>query len=228
MRINRFLSQSGITSRRKAEELVRQGRIKVNLKTITDLATTVDPEKDTVAFDNEEIKLPTKKIYLMLNKPKGYVTTAKDTHGRPTVFDLLSDFPKKVGKECRLFSVGRLDMNSRGLLLLTNDGDWAHGLTHPRHKVEKTYEVVLNNEPKKEQLELFKNGVDLEDGKTQPARIKIMQGKKYAVIIKEGRKRQVRRMFEAINNKVTDLKRTQVGDYELGDLKEGEIKEIKV
>jgi 23S rRNA pseudouridine2605 synthase len=231
MRINRFLAQSGVDSRRKVEELIKQGKVKLNSEVIRDLATTVDPKKDTVTYDGKIIKLPEEKIYIMLNKPKGYVTTAVDTHDRPTVFDLLSGFNEKMrmeGKKVpRLFTVGRLDMNSRGLLLLTNDGDWAYKFTHPKHTINKTYKAALNGNPSDEQIDKLRHGVDIDGYITKPAEVKKIKANKFVITISEGKKRQVRLMFRSIGFQVKDLKRTIVGKYELGDLKSGEYKEVK-
>jgi len=231
MRINRFLAQSGIGSRRKVEEFILEGRVQLNSVVITDLSTKVDPRKDTVTFNGEIIKLPQEKIYIMLNKPKGYVTTAEDTHGRPTVFDLLSHFLAKARKgeeeKTRLFTVGRLDMNSRGLLLLTNDGDWAYRLTHPKHTINKTYKAILNGNPSEDQVEKLRQGVDIGGYTTKPAEVKKISSNKFVITISEGKKRQVRLMFRAIGFQVKDLKRTIVGKYELGDLKSGEWREVE-
>ena len=217
MRLNKLLASAGLGSRRKVEELIKSGKVKVNDLTVTNLATVVNPQKDIIKAGGQVIAIEPK-VYILLNKPPGYLTTVADERGRKTILDLV-----KV-KE-RIFPVGRLDMNSRGLLILTNDGDLAVKLLHPRHKIPKTYIVKVNASLSEDQLDKFRKGIEIDGQKTAPAKInvecRVLNVECYQVVLTEGRKRQIRRMFEALGFKVLDLKRVQIGPIKLSGLKEG-------
>lgn len=222
MRIAKFMAAAGIASRRKSEEIVRQGHVKVNGKIIYDPATNVEPEADVVQVDGRKIEAPDEKIYIMLNKPLGCVSTCQDDRGRKTVLDYVKDV------DSRIYPIGRLDFTTEGLLLLTNDGDLANKLTHPSHEVTKRYYCVVNSMVTPDEVEKLQKGVFIEGGKTAPARIKIMKATpertELTIIIHEGRNRQVRRMFETLEKEVVFLKRISVGQLNLGNLKKGEYR----
>lgn len=221
-RLQKILAQAGITSRRAAEELITAGRVAVNGQVVTVLGSKADPERDAITLDGKPVRQVTRKIYILLHKPSGYVTTMKDPQGRPVVTDLL-----KGAKE-RLFPVGRLDYNTEGLLLLTNDGAWANTLAHPRHEVDKEYHVRVRGEVSREQIDSLVAGVLLEDGPTAPAQVHEVKASDnntwLSVVIHEGRFRQVRRMCEAVGLSVVRLKRVRYGMLALGDLKPGEYR----
>ena len=226
MRLNKFLAESGFGARRKVEELIKSGKVKINNTPVTELSTQVDPEKDTVVVGGQPALIETK-VYIMLNKPPGYLSTVLDERGRKTVLDLI-----KV--EQRIFPVGRLDKDSRGLLLLTNDGDLSARLLHPRYKVSKTYIVKADATLTKDELDRFATGLKVEGKKTAPAKIKIIHNQRstinyqpsYEVTLKEGRKRQIRLMFDALGRKTLDLKRIALGPLTLDDLREGEWRHL--
>lgn len=222
MRIAKFMAAAGIASRRKSEEIIRQGHVKVNGKIIYDPATNVEPEEDVVLVDGRKIEAPDEKIYIMLNKPLGCVSTCQDDRGRKTVLDYVKDV------DSRIYPIGRLDFTTEGLLLLTNDGDLANKLTHPSHEVTKRYYCVVNSMVTPDEVEKLQKGVFIEGGKTAPARIKIMKATpertELTITIHEGRNRQVRRMFETLEKEVVFLKRISVGQLNLGNLKKGEYR----
>ncbi|MCI8459309.1 MAG: rRNA pseudouridine synthase [Clostridia bacterium] len=224
--MNKYLAACGFASRRASEQLVTDGRVKVNGKTITSLATSVE-EDDMVTVDGKRAQPIHKHIYLMLNKPKGYITTTSDEKGRKTVMELLGN--KFEGK--RIFPVGRLDYDTEGLLLLTTDGDLCNRISHPRNEITKTYVVKIENEVREEELEKLRQGVVLDGVKTKRCRITVLSfdGKitRLEVVIGEGRNRQVRRMFESINREVIFLKRVGVGELKLGGLGRGTWRELK-
>ncbi|SEF76129.1 ribosomal large subunit pseudouridine synthase B [Caloramator fervidus] len=217
-RIQKYIARCGVTSRRKAEELVKQGRVRVNGNIIKEIVM-VDPQKDIVEVDGKIIKPEENKVYIMLNKPVGYVTTVKDDRGRKTVLDL-------VNVKERIYPVGRLDYDTSGLLLLTNDGDFAYKLMHPSKEVDKVYIAEIEGIPTQDELEKFRKGLRIEDYITSPAKIDILKikGKNSIVkiVIHEGKNRQVRKMCEKIGHKVVRLKRIQIGNIKLGDLKLGQ------
>ncbi|MDI6602312.1 MAG: pseudouridine synthase [Thermoanaerobacteraceae bacterium] len=219
MRISKYLSTSGITSRRKAEKLVETGRIKVNNKVITDLSYKINPETDILMLDGNIIKHDTNKIYIKLFKPAGYITSLKDEFGRQTVFNL-------INLKERIFPVGRLDKDTRGLLLLTNDGDLAYKITHPKYEVTKIYKVLVKGIPTNENITMLEKGIEFEGMKTYPAKITITKTYQDScdllIKIHEGKKRQIRKMFEFIGNSVIDLLRLKIGPIDLGNLKEGQ------
>jgi 23S rRNA pseudouridine2605 synthase len=211
MRINKFLAQCNVASRRKAEELILNGKISVNGEICTNLATQIT-ENDVVEFAGKLVSHSEEKIYIAMNKPTGYLVTRKDTHGRPTIYDLL---PEKFQN---LIYVGRLDYESEGLIFLTNDGNWANQITHPKYKLPKTYEVVTKNKIENEQIKQLESGILIEDKKTLPATVKQLKGRLLLITISEGRKRQVRLMIQAIGSGVFNLKRIQIGDIKLDKL----------
>ena len=197
MRLQKYLASCGVASRRKCEELILEGKVEVNGNVVTELGTKINPEKDEVKYNGNVVKLEEEKIYILLNKPIGYVTTAKEQFGRDMVLDLV-----KVNK--RIVPVGRLDMYTSGALILTNDGEFVNKLTHPSHEIDKTYNVTLKGIVTKEDIENLKNGVEIDDGYiTKPARAKILkidEEKKISrvqITIHEGKNRQVRKMCEA-------------------------------
>ena len=227
MRINKFLAECGIASRRNCETLVLEGRVKVNNRKIVKLATEVDPEVDLVSVDDKPVKPIGKHLYIMLNKPKGYVCTTSDERGRKTVMDFLDG--KYPGK--RIFPIGRLDYDTEGLLLLTTDGDLANRLMHPRNEISKTYVAKIEGEISEAELNKLRNGVELDGVKTKKCKVKLLgfdeNISRIEVVITEGRNRQVRRMFESINRDVIFLKRTAVGEIKLGGLFRGNYRELK-
>ena len=222
MRLQKYLASSGVASRRKCEELILEGKVEVNGIKITELGTKVDPEKDEIKYNGKIIKKEEEKIYILLNKPIGYVTTAKEQFGRDMVLDLV-----KINK--RIVPVGRLDMYTSGALILTNDGEFVNKLTHPSHEIDKTYNVTLKGMVTKEDIESLKNGVEIDDGyvtkQAQAKILKIDEEKKISriqITIHEGRNRQVRKMCEAIGKKVLALHRCRIGNLDVKDLKLGE------
>lgn len=218
VRLQKFLASAGLASRRRCEELIAEGRVKVNGAVVTRLGTRVDPSADVIEVDGKRLLPAPEKFYVMLNKPKGYVTTARDELGRRTVLDLVS------GLKSRLFPVGRLDMETEGLLILTNDGEFANLLMHPRHEVWKTYVAVVRGHISKEAVNALCRGIVLEDGPTAPAKVRLLKSDDRSVVelsIREGRKRQVRRMFAALGYGIEDLKRISYGPIRLGDLPKG-------
>ncbi len=229
MRINKFLAECGVASRRNCEAFVLEGRVKVNNKKITNLATDVDPETDKVSLDDKPVKPIAKHLYIMLNKPKGYICTTADEKGRKTVMDFFEG--KYPGK--RIFPVGRLDFDTEGLLLLTTDGDLANRLMHPRNEVSKTYVAKIEGEISEADLNKLRMGVELDGVKTKKCKVKLVgfdekeNLSRIEVVITEGRNRQVRRMFESINRDVVFLKRTAVGEIKLGGLYRGNFRELK-
>jgi len=220
LRIAKFLAAAGVASRRKSEELIAQGRVTVNGNTLREPGTQVDPQEDVIAVDRKRVELPDQLVYIMLNKPVGVVSTCTDDKGRKTVLDCIT------GVSARLFPVGRLDFTTEGLLLLTNDGELTQRLTHPSHQVTKRYYCVVDSQMMDEDIRQLEKGVFIEGGKTAPAKIKIMKSipgrTELTITIHEGRNRQVRRMFEALEKNVVFLKRISEGDLNLGDLKKGQ------
>ena len=222
LRLQKILAQAGVASRREAEKIILAGRVKVNNTTITELGTKTDPEKDIIQVDGQKLSLAEKKVYYLLNKPTGYVTTMKDPQGRSTVADLISHIPERV------YPVGRLDYDSSGLIIITNDGELANAMAHPKKEVDKYYEAKVTGIPSKEALLKLKKGIMLEDGMTAPARVQILKKDRakalLEIIIHEGRNRQVRRMCEAIGHKVFKLKRSRFGSIKLGSLPPAKVR----
>lgn len=226
-RLQKYLAEAGVASRRKAEDLIAQGKVKVNGKVVTEMGMKIDPAKDEVTYlDKKVTTKDTKMVYIMLYKPEGYVTTAKEQFGRPAVMDLVK------GVKERIFPVGRLDYDTSGLLLLTNDGDLTYKLTHPKHDVDKTYIAKLYGIPDEGALQKFRRGVVIDGKRTKPAKIQIIDKDKDGrfctaeIIIHEGRNRQVRKMCEAIKHPVAQLKRVATGDLKLGDLQKGKYRHL--
>jgi 23S rRNA pseudouridine2605 synthase len=221
-RLQKILAKAGIASRRKAEELIRQGRVTVDGKVVTEMGIQVDPGKQRIEFDGKPVTIEEKKVYVLLHKPAGYVSTVHDPQGRPIVTELIR------GIQERIFPVGRLDLDTEGALLLTNDGELAQKILHPSHEVNKTYIVWVKGKPGKKKIELLRKGVNLEGRKTWPAGIKILtEGStesSFQITIHEGRKRQVRKMFEAVGHPVLRLKRVAYGKLKLGDLAPGKFR----
>lgn len=217
MRINKYLAACGFGSRRSVEELVTSKRVKINGKPISDLSVQVNEEKDKVYVDNNKATLPKNNIYILLNKPRGYITTNKDERGRKCVIDLVS-----INQH--IFPVGRLDAQSEGLLLLTNDGQMAHRLMHPSYKFSKVYRVKLDRALNKNDLGHLTTGIELKDGMTAPAKANWYtdEPNRVEIEIKEGRNRQIRRMFEALGYTVHALKRIRYGPLILSGVKRGE------
>lgn len=219
-RLQKYLANCGVASRRKCEEYILQGRVKVNEKTVSELGIKVNPEKDIIKFEEKEIKPEKKFVYILLNKPIGYVTTANDQFGRDTVLDLA-----KV-KE-RVVPVGRLDMYTSGALILTNDGDFVYKVTHPKHEIEKTYTVTVKGIVQDSEVKMLKNGVIIEDYKTKPAKVKILKTdiekniSRLEITIHEGKNRQIRKMCEAVGRKVLALHRSKIGKIGVKDLEIG-------
>lgn len=219
IRLNKFLSQSGVASRREADRMIEEGRVAVNSEIIQVLGHKIDDEKDKVEVDGVRVQKETKIHYVMLNKPPGYLVSLKDSFGRQTVRDLI---PSLKG---RVFPVGRLDFNSEGLLLLTNDGELAYRLTHPRFKVKKVYFVKVKGKPESSDLRRLERGIILDSIKTARAVISLLSSSPREsflhVEIHEGRKREIRRLFDVIGHKVIELQRIKFGDLSLGNLKKG-------
>lgn len=223
MRLNKYIASAGIASRRKADELIKAGKVKINGQVLA------EPGYDVVAGDlvevNGSIIEPVKKmIYIMLNKPKGYITSADDDRERPTVIDLVSDF------DARLFPVGRLDYNTSGLLLLTNDGEFAYHMTHPKHQVEKTYRAKVAGTLSDQRIARLCKGIDIGGFVTSPAEVTVIKQMERSAIVEikihEGKNRQIRKMFSAVGNKVIELERIAVGQLHLGHLKEGHYRKL--
>lgn len=228
IRLQKFLADCGVASRRKCEEYILQGKVKVNDEVVTTLGTKVNPEVDKVYYKEKLIdQRANKYIYLLLNKPIGYVTTAKDQFHRNTVLDLIK------GVNQRVVPVGRLDMYTSGALLLTNDGNFIYHVTHPKHEVEKTYTVTVKGVVTKEEIGLLEAGVEIENYITKPAKVRILKIDKdkhisrLEIIIHEGRNRQVRKMCEAIGKKVIALHRSKIGDISVKNMKLGTWRYLK-
>ena len=217
IRLQKYIADCGITSRRKAEELIKQGKIKVNGQIVYELGTKINPQKDMVLYQNEKIKQKQKNVYILLNKPIGYVTTVKDQFERPSVLDLV-----KVKQ--RVVPVGRLDMYTSGALILTNDGDFVYQVTHPKHEIDKTYTVTIKGIVTEQDVELLKNGVKIEEYTTKPAKVKILKtdleknSSRLEIIIHEGKNRQIRKMCEAVGYPVLALHRSKISGIGVKDL----------
>lgn len=217
IRLQKYLADCGIASRRKAEELILQGKVKVNGKIITELGTKITQNQDKVEFENKEVKLKDDYVYILLNKPIGYVTTVKDQFNRDSILDLV-----KTNK--RLVPVGRLDMYTSGALILTNDGDFVYQVTHPKHEIDKTYTVTIKGIVKREEVEQLKKGVKIEDYITKPAKVKILKTdeekgqSRLEITIHEGKNRQIRKMCEAIGHKVLALHRSKIAGIGVKEL----------
>lgn len=222
MRLNKFLARAGIASRRKSDELIQMATTTVNGKVCLDPAYNVDL-KDSICFDGKKVVVDSKKVVLMLNKPKKVITTVKDTHGRKTVMDFV---PSKL----RLTPVGRLDQNTTGLLLLTNDGDLQQYLTHPKNKVPKDYEVLIEGKIDMKNIQKLKSGIYIgykEYGKGEVLEQKTIKGRSKIILrMKQGKKREIRRIFHRLNKKLISLKRIGYASVKLGNLSEGECRQL--
>ena len=225
-RLQKFLANSGVASRRKSEELILNGKIKVNGKIVTELGTKINPNEDIVTYNDKKIKATENKVYILLNKPIGYVTTAKDQFDRDTVLDLV-----KV-KE-RVVPVGRLDMYTSGALILSNDGDFIYKITHPKYEITKTYNATISGIVSNEDVQKLRKGVQIEDYISKPAKVKILkidEEKKISrleITIHEGKNREVRKMCEAIGKKVIALHRSKIGNIDVKNLKLGTWRYLK-
>jgi 23S rRNA pseudouridine2605 synthase len=220
-RVQKFISEAGVASRRKAEQFIKSGQVSINGHKAK-LGDKVNPEKDEVKVYGKVVKPAEHKIYLMLNKPKGYVVSKKDPRHRKTVFELLTDELRN-----KVWNVGRLDFDSEGLLLLTNDGDLTQKLAHPKFEHDKEYEVTTSEQPTDTQLEKLRGGVEIATGLTYPAKAKLRGGKIY-ITIHEGKKRQIKRMFDAVGLDVRNLKRVRINKLVLpADLPPGKFAEVK-
>lgn len=221
VRLQKYLASQGIASRRKAEELILEGKVKVNGQVITELGFKIDPEKDEVYFQDKIVKPQKTLVYVLLNKPIGYVTTMQDQFNRDKVTDLLT------GVKIKVLPVGRLDMYTSGALILTNDGDFIYQVTHPKHEIEKTYNVTLKGIVTKEDVEKLKKGVEIEDYVSGEAKVKILKidqeknQSRLEITIHEGKNREVRKMCQAIDKKVLALHRSKIGNITVKDLKLG-------
>lgn len=222
MRLNKFLSTAGVASRRKCDELIKDGKIYVNGEVQSNLGTVIDEKKDVVEYLGERVILPSSFIYLKMNKPKGYACTASDEKGRKTIFDLLED------KSVRLFNVGRLDYDTEGLIFLTNDGEFANSVIHPKFQIEKEYIVTVEGAMKESEFAVLRKGAVVDGERMPSARVNPISfdGKvtKLSVVITEGQNHQVRRMFDAIGRDIKLLKRVRIGSVHLGNLYRGKTK----
>ena len=224
MRLQKVIAQAGIASRRKAEEMISSGLVKVNGEVMKGQGYVVS-ETDTVEVSGKIISKSEKKVYYILNKPKGFVTTVKDQFARPCVIDLVSE---EINE--RVYPAGRLDYNTEGLLILTNDGDFVNKITHPKNKIEKKYVAIVNGKISEENIEKLKKGVVIDGKKTYPAKVflsEIFKDKSVVEItISEGRNRQVRKMLEVVGHNVIELNRVSIGNLEIGNLKLGRIRKL--
>ena len=227
IRLQKYLANNGILSRRKAEEAILEGKVKVDGKVVTELGTKINPIVDKVEYEGRTVKIEEEKVYVLLNKPIGYVTTVKDQFNRDIVTDLVR------GVKVKLLPVGRLDMYTSGALILTNDGDFIYRVTHPKHEIEKTYNVTLSGVIEKKEIETLRNGVKIDDYTTKPAEVKILKIdnekniSRIQITIHEGKNRQVRKMCEAVGQSVMALHRSKIGVLSVKDLKIGEWRYLK-
>lgn len=217
MRLNKYIATCGICSRRSAENYIICGKVKVNGKVVTNLSTKVDELNDKVEVLGKNISIEKKKVYIMLNKPKGFVTTNKEQFNRKCTLDLIKE-PQRV------FPIGRLDMYTEGLLLFTNDGDFANKITHPKNKIEKVYVVKVDKNITKDMIYKLENGLDIGGYITKEAKVNLLKEMEFEITISEGKNRQVRKMCEAVGLKVLELKRIKLGNIKLGDLQIGKYR----
>ncbi|WP_027400498.1 pseudouridine synthase [Anaerovorax odorimutans] len=223
MRLNKYIAKAGIASRRKADELTINGNVKINGIVSKEPGYDV-VEGDVVEVNGNVVKVSNKFVYILLNKPKGYITSVNDEKGRPIVMDLVTDIDE------RLYSIGRLDYNTSGMLLMTNDGDLAYKLTHPKHHIYKTYRAKVTGYLSNEKINKLRKGVDIGGFITSKANVKVIKQAEHSAIVEiqiyEGKNRQVRKMFSAVGNKVIELQRIAIGDLKLGHLKEGHYRKL--
>jgi len=222
VRLQKYLASCGVASRRKAEQHISEGRVTVNGQTVSSMGEKIAPGKDRVQFDGKDVLPPEEFVYVLLNKPAGYVTTLSDPQGRPIVTSLVNDLGH------RLFPVGRLDLDTEGALLLTNDGGLAQRIQHPSHKTNKTYQALVQGHPGKNKLRQLEEGVVIDEKITAPAQLKVLKHFQRQTLVEitlhEGRKRQVKKMFELIGNPVIQLKRIAYGKLHLGKLASGKYR----
>ncbi len=216
-RLQKLIARAGVCSRRAAEELITAGRVTVDGQIVRELGAKADPSQNKIGVDGKLLHFDTEKIYLLLNKPRGYVSTARDERGRKTVIDLLGE-----NFQGRVYPVGRLDLNSEGLLILTNDGDLTNALIHPRYEVSKTYRAKISGVVTEEKLDRLRAGIELDDGLTAPAEVYLLDADTVEVTIHEGRNRQVRRMLAAVGCDVKRLRRIKFAGLTLDGLKVGQ------
>lgn len=220
IRLQKALSQAGIASRRKAEEYILHGEVSIDGKIVTTLGIKIDPYKNKISFNGKQIHFE-KRIYIILSKPKGYLCTSNDTHNRPIVFDLIKGIHEKI------FTVGRLDKDTEGLLILTNDGDFSHKVLHPSFKIDKKYQVILDKPISPKDIKRIQKGIFIDGKKTLPCKLQLSKHEKQIYLtIYEGRKRQIRKMMDALRYDIKRLKRIQVGHLTLGNLKPGEFRHL--
>lgn len=223
MRLNKFLSSCGIASRRKCDEIILSGAVSINGKVIKELGVSINEKKDKVFYEGKELFLPSSFVYIKLNKPKGYACTAKDEKGRKTIYDL-------VKTDERLFSIGRLDYDTEGLIILTNDGDFANKVAHPKYAIDKEYHVTIEGNIKESELAVLRKGVVIDGERMPSAKVEFLSSDdkftKLSVVINEGMNRQVRRMFEAIGKSIRLLKRVRIGKVKLGGVKRGDFRDL--
>lgn len=223
MRINKYIADAGVCSRRKADELIANGNVKINGITVREMGVDVG-RGDVVEVNGRVLETASKKVYVVVNKPVGMITSMDDEKDRATVAEIVADIPE------RLFPVGRLDYNTTGLLIMTNDGELTYRLTHPKHEIYKTYVAKVDGVISDARVAKLRRGVDIGGFVTSPAKVRVLrQMPRYAVVeisIREGKNRQVRRMFAAVGNRVRELKRTQIGEIKLGRLKEGHYRKL--
>ncbi len=224
VRLQKYLAGCGVASRRKSEDIIRSGRVSVNGEIVREMGVQIDEENDVITLDGSVVKPEKKMVYVMLNKPAGFVTTASDEKGRQTVMDLVADIP------VRIYPVGRLDYDTEGLLLMTNDGDLTYKITHPKNNVEKTYVAEVAGNMNMGTITSLRNGVYIDGVRTSPAKVEVLGatqlGTKMEITIHEGRNRQVRRMFEAVGCKVKRLKRTKEAGLNLGHVPLGRWRKL--
>jgi pseudouridine synthase len=230
VRLNKLLSMAGIASRRAADELIRQGRVEVNGRVVAELGAKADPSADVIKVDGRRIKAASERRYLLLYKPRGVVSTRTDPQRRTTVVDLAA----RAGIGGYLYPVGRLDYDSEGLIILTNDGEFAERVLHPRYELERTYEAEVEGVPDERDLERLRRGIEIDGRRTQPARVKVLgvtktrdgQRARIELVLREGRNRQVRYMCDAIAHPVARLKRTRIGSITARGIKTGELRDL--
>lgn len=224
MRLNRFIAQAGVCSRREADTLIQEGKVKVNDKVVKQMGMKIIPDRDKVSYLGQVLE-PENKVYVLLNKPKNFITTTNDPEGRRTVLELV-----KTATTERIFPVGRLDRNTTGLLLLTNDGDLTKKLTHPSHEVKKLYHASLDKDLTEEHMEMLRKGIELEDGLAKADKIRYVAGKgpnEVGIELHSGRNRIVRRMFEALGYDVIHLDRVMIGSLSKKDVPRGKWRHLK-
>ena len=225
MRLEKFLSESGIASRRDAKRYISAGRVTVNSQRVLIPGTHIAPRQDKITLDGRPVRGKPRQIYLMLNKPAGYITTVRDERGRPTVMALVRDISE------RIYPVGRLDFDTEGLLLMTNDGDFAHRILHPSYEIQKTYIAWVEGQPDQREIQRLQEGVEIEEGVTTSAQVNQV-GKRegrtqFKIVIHEGKKRQIRRMFYAVGYDVVHLKRVRIGSLSLDQLPIGRYRVLR-